>query len=588
VARFGERGFDYAGNSSVDLAVWPGARQAIVVNASKSVQKQAAAVAKVAMTFGETDSPFANLRSVLNELFIRSGYLVAIAAGLLLATAFPKINFAGGAWVAPALLAFAGQNKKGADAFRVGVAGGLAYWLVSLCWLLYIPFQWHSIPVGPGAGWLALCAVLSVFSGAWVWLISSRKPGLTGFWGGRLLWSLGAAASWVALEMVRARLFGGFPWDFLGVSQFRMIQLIQIASITGVYGVSFLVVWTSLSFYLAGRLIFSKPRSRFAWQPEIFPPLLAVAILFAWGEFKMIEPVKTSTTLHVTVVQPSIPQNLIWDESLNSSRFQQLLALSESALTNQTDLLIWPESAVPEFDNATYAAITNLVYRHQVWLIFNADDVEPRENATNEYDNDVYNAAFLFSPHGDFPVIYHKQKLVIFGEYIPLASWLPFMKWLTPIPDSYQRGTAMARFSLGDLQCAASPLICYEDMFPQMGRKAAATGADFLVNVTNDGWFGESAEQWQHETSAIFRTVENDLPLVRCCNNGVTCWIDNHGYPRQIFRDQNGSAYGAGAMTFDLPLPMHAPTFYTVHGDFFGWGCVVIALGIFGLKVTRQ
>lgn len=335
-------------------------------------------------------------------------------------------------------------------------------------------------------------------------------------------------------------------------------------------------------------MIFAFPNSRFAWQAEIFPPLLVVAVLFAAGEMKVSEPAATKTTVRVALVQPSIPQTLIWDETDNAKRFQELVQTSEAALTNQVDLLVWPESAVPEFDAETYQAITNLVGTYRVWLIFNADDVVPRPDATNEYDNDVYNAAFLFGPYGDFPGIYHKQKLVIFGEYIPLVHWLPFIKWLTPIPDSYKTGTNAVQFSMENLQITTSPLICFEDLFPQTARQAAAGGADFLVNVTNDGWFGQSAEQWQHEMGAIFRAVENGIPLVCCCNNGVTCWIDRFGRPREIFRDDNGSVYGEGAMIFDLPLQRHEPTFYTRHGDWFGWSCVGFTLILLGIKVTQK
>lgn len=583
-ARFGERQFDYAGNSSADLAVWRGSRKAIVVNASASVQKQAVAIAEIAKSFNETHSSMETLKCFLNELFIQSGYLAAIAGGLLLASAFPNIGFAGGAWIAPALLAFAVQNKSGGDAFRTGLVAGLVFWLTSLYWLLEMPCQWHSLPLLPALGWLVLSAFLALYLGTWSWLISGRQSRLMSFWGGRMLWTFAGAASWVALEMVRARFLGGFPWNILGASQYKMVPLIQIASITGVYGVSFLVVWTSLSFYSAVRLIFSKPNSRFAWQPEIFPPLLAVVVVFALGEIKAMEPAKTTTTLRVTLIQPSIPQTLIWDETANANRFQQLLALSAAALTNKTGLLVWPESAVPEID-ATYTAILDFVAAHHVWLVFNADDAVPRPHATNQYDNDVYTAAFLCGPDGRLRLneIYHKQKLVIFGEYVP-----PLLKWFTPITGSYRAGDSAGRFDLEDLHLTTSPLICYEDMFPQTGRKAAQTGADFLVNVTNDGWFGESAEQWQHETSAIFRAVENGIPLVCCCNNGVTGWVDSHGRQREIFRDQNDSVYGAGFLAFDLPLPTHEPTFYTRHGDCFGWICVALALGLCGLKVTQR
>ena len=590
IEKFGKAGFDYAGNSSVDLAVWPGVRKAIVVNASPRVQKKAAEIAEVGATFCEGYSSIETLKSFLNELLIRSGYLVAIAAGLLLAATFPKINFAGGAWIAPGLLAFAAQNKKGGDAFRTGLVGGLTFWLVSLYWLLEIPYRWHSLPLAPALGWFLLSAILSLFTATWAWLISNPPRGMD-FWSGRLVWALAGAAGWVAMEMARARILGGFPWNFLGVSQFQMIPLIQIASITGVYGISFLAVWTSLAFYSAARLLFAKPGSRFARQAEIFPPLLVIAILFAYGEIKVSQPSPTTGTLQIALVQPSIPQNLIWDESENSNRFQQVLQLSQTALTNKIDLLVWPESAVPEspeFNYSNYVAITDLVAKNHVWLIFNADDFIPKKNPTGDDRYDAFSSAFLFPPNGDAPTVYHKQNLVMFGEYIPFVSWLPFIKWFTPISDGYARGDSAVLFKMGDLQATASPLICYEDMFPQTGRQAAGTGADFLINLTNDGWFGESAEQWQQEITGIFRAVENGIPLVRCCNNGISCWIDARGRQRKIFRDDNGSVYGAGTMIFELPLHAHEPTFYTRHGDWFGWSCVGVALIVCGLKVARR
>jgi apolipoprotein N-acyltransferase len=307
-----------------------------------------------------------------------------------------------------------------------------------------------------------------------------------------------------------------------------------------------------------------------------------------------------ASTLRVTLIQPSVPQTLIWDESENTNRFRQLLQLSQTALTNQSDLLIWPESAVPEFDDANYIAITNLIRAHHVWLIFNADDAVPHPNATNEFDNDVFNAAFLFNSEGSWAATYHKQKLVIFGEYIPLVRWLPFVKWFTPITGGFAAGNKPVQFQINRASwnsaepiiglnngssgasphqtVNASPLICYEDMFPQVARGAVHDDTDFLVNLTNDGWFGQSAEQWQHMAGAVFRAVENGVPLVRCCNNGVTCWIDAHGRVREIFRDNHGSVYGMGTLTIDLPLQNHTPTFYNRHGDWFGLGCVAVGV----------
>ena len=618
--KFGERGFDYAGNSSADLAVWRGAREAIVVNASRGLVNQAAKCTKLGPTFTENYSPLFQAKSFLNELFIRSRYLAAIGAGLLLASAFTKPGIAGSAWIAPALMLACAQGKTGGESFRIGCVAGLSFWLASLYWLLLMPVAGFPI-----LGWAALSAYLALYPAIWVWLVNrwgesssipdQKKSGLDGVsphhpWIQRAVWSLAGAAVWVALEMIRARLFSGFPWNFLGTSQYQMIPLIQIASATGVYGISFLVVWVSLSLYSAVRMIFRRPALRLVWQAEIFLPLTVIIILFAFNFAQMGGENPPASTLRVTLIQPSVPQTLMWDENENTNRFRQLLQLSETALTNQDDLLIWPEAAVPEFDNASYITITNLIRTHHVWLILNADDVVPHPGATNAYDNDDFNAAFLLDPDGLFAGIYHKQKLVIFGEYIPLVRWLPFVKWFTPITGGFAAGNEPVQFVMErrppprlevklntnpaetvpgvPFRVKTSPLICYEDMFPQLARRAVQGDTDFLVNLTNDGWFGQSAEQWQQMAAAVFRAVENGVPLVRCCNNGITCWIDAHGRVREIFRDKTESVYGEGALTIDLPLQKHSPTFYNRHGDWFGWGCLGFAAFALALKIRRR
>jgi apolipoprotein N-acyltransferase len=375
-----------------------------------------------------------------------------------------------------------------------------------------------------------------------------------------------------------------------------------------------------LSLFSATRMIFRRPASRFAWQMEIYLPLAAVAALFAFGFARMNEPDTSGATLRITLVQPGVPQTLIWNPNENTNRFQQLLELSEHALTNQTDLLIWPEAAVPEFNEASYAAITNLVHMHHIWLIFNADAVEWRPQAKNKDDFDVFNAAFLFDPEGHFKNVYHKQKLVIFGEYIPLVRWLPFIKWFTPITSSFASGDRAVPFEMNinperrpparqesnaeipgagsetgvsnDLRIKTATLICYEDIFPQLAREYVQDDTDFLVNLTNDGWFGDGAAQWQQAAAAIFRAVENCVPLVRCTNNGLTCRVDSHGRLREIFRDKTGSVYGVGAMTIELPLlqpgEKRAPTFYNQHGDWFGWLCVGVTGILLVVKIAGQ
>jgi apolipoprotein N-acyltransferase len=545
----------------------------------------------------------------------RSRYPLAILAGLLLAASLPKIGIAGLAWIAPALMLAVALGKGSAESFRIGYVAGLAYYLASLYWLLLIPYCWHSIPLGPAAGWLSLSAYVALYPATWVWLLAEgrptklerdvpptevpRIPGAAAAWfpasvgvfarswTRRTVWALSGAALWVALEMLVARLFSGFPWNLLGSSQYQMTPLIQIASITGIYGVSFLVVWVSLSMLSAGLMLVLRPTVRSIWVGEIFLPLVVVALVFNFGFRQLQHDPPVTRTLKVALIQPSIPQTLIWDTSRDQERFRELVRLSEQAMTNHPDLLVWPEAAVPSFarwDTNLYPAITNLVRQHHVWLILGSDDIARSAQAASADGYEFYNASFLVNPNGEFVSRYRKRNLVVFGEYIPLVRWLPFVKWFTPIEGGFTPGDRPVPFTLTHPEVKASVLICFEDIFPQLDREYADDDTDFLVNLTNNGWFGEGAAQWQHAAAALFRAVENGLPLIRCSNNGLTGWVDARGRLRQIFRDDRGTIYGAGVLTAEIPLlgagEKRVPTFYHEHGDWFGWVCVGIAVAM--------
>ena len=600
--KFGARGFDYAGNSTADFAVWRGSRQAVVVNASRRVLREAANCTQLGPTFCDDFSAVAVAKSVGTELFWRSGYLTAIFAGLLLASAFPNFNLAGFAWIAPALIIFAATGKSRGDAFRVGYVAGLTFWLASLYWLLNMP-----VPAGFRIlGWISLCAYLALFTAAWTGLMANFKFQISN-WFQRFFWTLTGAAVWVALEFLRGWLFTGFPWNDLGISQFKLTPLIQIAAITGVLGVSFLVTWFSLALFSAAQMVLQNPARRFIWQAEIALPLCAVMFCYLGGFFAMNHAAAPARQpLRVTLIQPSEPQTLIWSGSEDARRFARLLAQSQAALTNHTDLLLWPESAVPPVDDPTYQAINQFVRSNQVWLILNADDVEFHPDATN-----YFNAAFLINPEGRWQQRYHKRQLVIFGEYVPLTDWLPFLKWLTPISGGWTPGDQAGQFEINQITdntpqiinlvgtndttiannhppIKAAPLICFEDVFPSLVRDAAQDDTDLLVDLSNDGWFGESAEQWQHAAAAIFRAVENGLPLIRCANNGVSCLIDSHGRVSQLIVSQTGDIHNQGALTIEVALnTKRIPTYYHQHSDWFSWSCVALA-GVSLLRCFRQ
>ena len=535
--------------------------------------------------------------------YLRNRYLAAIVAGLLLTGGFPKIDIAGCAWIAPGLMAVAALGKAGAERWRIGYVAGLAHYLSMLDRLLFIPYRWNGIPFGPALGWIALSAFVALFTAAWVWLVTiptrgagaaaatsvvsepelwGPGAGLPRSWLGRTFWALFGAASWVALEMVLARIFGGFPWDLLGVSQYRMVTLIQVASITGVYGVSFIIVWVSLALVSAALMVLRRPTARSVWIGELFVPLMVVAALFNHGLRIIRGQPPAQRTVSVTLVQPSIPQTTIWDPRLDTNRFNELVAYTDQILTNKTDVLIWPESAVPKmvrYDQDTFDAISGLAKRHGVWMIIGSDDAEPRQDDP-EGPPDYFNSSFLISPEGRLEERYRKRSLVIFGEYVPFERWLPFLKWFTPTQGGFKAGTGPVPFRIRNPDINASVLICFEDVFPQIGRLAVDGDTDFLVNITNDGWFGNSAAQWQQAATGLFRAVENRVPLIRCCNNGVSCWIDAQGRIRQVLRDAFGTVYGKGYLIAQVDLPegdqARTLTYYTRHGDVFGWACVAI------------
>jgi apolipoprotein N-acyltransferase len=368
-----------------------------------------------------------------------------------------------------------------------------------------------------------------------------------------------------------------------------MLPVIQVSSFTGVYGVSFLVAWFSVSLIGAAAMVLRRSQSPRAWMAEIVLPLLAVAGVAFFGIRQFAQPATPGTHLRVALIQPSIPQRWIWSPEESAKRFTQLLQLSETALTNSAgkpDLLVWPEAAVPGYvrwDTNIHSAVTNLVRRHQVWLVLGSDDAAPRAGSNDPFAADIFNASFLIGPDGEFRATYRKRRLVICGEYVPLARWLPFLERWTGM-GSFTPGRGPVPFRAPELGLNTSVLICFEDVFPHGVREYVDDDTDFLLNLTNNGWFGESAAQWQHAANAVFRAVENGVPLVRCANNGITCWVTPRGQMREPYLPGTTDAYGAGFKIVQAPLlggSKREPTFYRRNGDVFGWACVVwSAMGV--------
>ncbi len=522
----------------------------------------------------------------------------ALAGGLCLGLAFPKPGWAGLAWVGPGLLLVGALGLPPGASFRYGWFAGLVQFLVTLRWLLHIPF-----PAGAVAGWLALSAYCAVYPGLWLWLVlrvndlgrAALEPGEGSFrrraadfsgrpWLTRLRQLLFAACAWIALEMLLARFLTGFPWALLGLSQWQNAPLIQVASVAGPYGVSFLVVWFSVALAAAISGVVQRPANRFGWTADLRVPLFTLLVVVGLGFARIVRPpAGTPDTLTLALVQPSIPQEVIWDSAANPARFDKVLQLSRQALATRPDLLLWPEGSLPDITEEQLRAVTALLPDAGAWWIFGSADAEPAPPGS-----DVkwwqFNAAFQFSPSGNYIATYRKRRLVIFGEYIPFEHSLPFLKWLTPIGASFASGDGPGNFRLLRTNRPAvnvSPMICFEDVFPHHTRAHVMPETDFVLELTNNGWFGESGAQWQHAANAAFRAVENGVPVVRCTNNGLTGWFDEFGRLHDLFRTAEGSEYGAGFLLTSVPVRTEGGqrelTWYHARGDLFGFGCAAIA-----------
>ncbi len=260
-------------------------------------------------------------------------------------------------------------------------------------------------------------------------------------------------------------------------------------------------------------------------------------------------------------------------------------------------LLVWPEAALPESmvgrNRETQELITALVRSNDVWMVFGGIDNTSKPDADGVAETVRLNTAFFIDPAGDLISRYFKRHLVMFGEYAPRTRWLPFLKHLNLRSGGVEPGRRAVHFQMTWPRARIAPLICFEDVFPQMAREAVDEETDFLLNLTNNGWFGASAAQWQHAVASLLRAVENGVPLVRCANNGLTCWIDSRGRLHDVYFPGSHDIYQEGFKIVEVPLRSAGGsggrTVYHRTGDLFGWACVAgTAIALLARGRTRK
>jgi apolipoprotein N-acyltransferase len=520
-------------------------------------------------------------RGRLNVVLRR--WLLPILTGVLMALAFPPFNFSQLAWISLVPLLFALEKCRRGEAFRRGYVAGLVFFAMTIWWIRYVTL--------PGTvGMIAFLALYFGAAGAWFAIVDAKllrggsEPRM-GFAATtadsatrNILVSLIASAGWVTLEWLRGKLvFGGFPFNFLGVSQWRAGPLIQFASVTGVYGVSALLCFVNFAFYFTiRRFIRQACRGgagfRLSWELYVAMGLIGLTLMH--GVRVMIhrdrKPVRT---MRLALVQGDIPQTLKFEPEEKPMILERYRTLTEAVLAVHPEMIIWPETATPEplrYDPDSFGLVTNLAVRSGAYLLTGTIDATPYSAPV-----EAYNAAILVGPDGTLRETYRKIHLVAFGEYVPLRKIFPFLKWLTPIGDSFERGREFTVFRAGEMRFGV--VICFEDAVPDLVRCFVRRGVDFMVNVTNDAWFKTSPAAEMHLANAVFRAVENRRPLVRATNNGMTCVIDEYG---RIQPNARLAPFARGMMVYELPVPRESGlTIYAQHGD---W-VVGVAAGLAGL-----
>ncbi|OHB25964.1 MAG: apolipoprotein N-acyltransferase [Desulfuromonadaceae bacterium GWC2_58_13] len=491
----------------------------------------------------------------------------AVLSGILLALAFPRVNQAWLAWLALVPL----LQVMSVRPFRSGFMAGLGFFGLVLYWLNIVMTTYGGLaPILSLAAYLMLVAYLALFFGAATWACCRLQEKLA------LPPMLTLPVLWVSLEFLRSFLFTGFPWATLGYSQQAYLPLIQSADLFGVYGISFLLVFSNA---LLSRLWDMGRRKQLRELHWIGPVLglLLIAGNYGYGVWRLGQPpAENGKKLQVALIQGNIDQSVKWDPAFQKSTVDiyRDLSLAASAETSP-DLLIWPESATPFYFQESgplhdeVVAVSRATGRY---LLFGSPAFEI---ANRRYR--YLNSSFILDPNGDIQGRSDKVHLVPFGEYVPLGRLLPFINKLVAGIGDFSPGMVNPLPMNGE---QIGVLVCFEGIFPELARDYVRQGSDLLVNITNDAWFGKSSAPFQHLAMIRFRAVENRIWVARAANTGISAFIA----PTGRITDQT-SIFTSGFLRGEVMTGARL-TLYNRIGDLLP--VLFLFLGIFWLIKTRR
>ncbi len=492
-------------------------------------------------------------------------FLGALWSGVLLALAHPKWDLGPLAFGAllPWLFILASTKER---VFTSSFLVGFSYFLVLLYWLVPVMTTFGGLPWPAALGTLGLLAAyLALYFGAcgylarYLGLLEADAKGLFFF-----------PALFVALEFLRGKLFYGFPWGFVGATQYRFLPLIQVADLGGIYAVSYLVV-------LANYLFFVSLKRKEGWGKTAFLGLLLFVSVLLYGFFRLGTVWPEGPFEKAALIQGNVPQELKWQPERRRQILARYFSLSSRVLVRQPSLILWPETALPFFFPLDSLSNEVLLWQkeHGVPLVLGA----PRLGLRSQKPL-IHNSLFLVDD-GRVISFYDKQHLVPFGEFIPLEEWFPFLRTFAVASGDYSPGPAGNPLLLGPGR-VLGPLICFESVFPDLARRQVRQGATLLLVATNDAWFNRSAGPYQHFVQAVFRAVENRRYLLRVANTGISGLIDPWGRIKQATPLEE---------TLTPCVEAHHLAYfswYTRLGDLWAGFCVLITIFLLAEKLFRR
>lgn len=479
-----------------------------------------------------THRPFATRLVTPARLFLCFG------SGVGLALAYPPFYQADAAWFVFVPLLVLLRFSTPREGFRYGFTFGVGFWLVSIFWLMELRHNGGPVPlVAFGlVGLSAWCSLFTAFFGMATSFLWQGGDASTVGWRRNtfeLVRSPAVALLWCGAEYLRSTVLTGFAWNALGVSQASVLPIAQAASLGGVYAVSFVVMLVNAGIAGAGVRIWRSVRGVPGVTRRHFDlmfALLALMLLMVWGTKRVkqlcAEELRSGTVI-IGAVDPSLPCIFEASDMEWQAGYRTLSASTEQLAMLHPDLIVWPETVL-------YASMPDARMEDEILAFADAVGAPILAGSTEEVIDStgaslIFNSSFLFGTNGVVEAVYRKQHLVPFGEFIPFDKMLPFLQRFAPAGISCSPGKGAVVIAIAGGRARVSPLICFEDTVAGLARDAVKAGAQILIAQSNDAWFYGSAEPEQHHAQAVFRAIENGVPIVRSSNRGVTAVVSACG-----------------------------------------------------------